>query len=124
MERVASSSARICGLTSLRAHLHGLDLIGVDLASADLRKADLRGTNLSDAVADWRPSRRRHLSRTILDRADLAGAHLIGAKFLKGRPARRGEESGQLAFRGPEFLPAVLRFHKSRLDPKLSVRNG
>jgi uncharacterized protein YjbI with pentapeptide repeats len=64
------------------AHLVGLDLIGANLASADLRKADLRGSNMSDVLLTDARLDGANFFRTVLDRADLAGASLIGAQFL------------------------------------------
>jgi uncharacterized protein YjbI with pentapeptide repeats len=80
------------------AHLHGLDLIGVNLASADLRKADLRGTNLSDASLIGAHLEGATFFKTILDRADLAGAYLIGAKSLTSDQLVAAK-NWQLAFR-------------------------
>jgi uncharacterized protein YjbI with pentapeptide repeats len=64
------------------AHLCGVDLIGVNLADADLRKADLRGANLTDAILTSAHLEGADFFRTVLDNADLAGAHVVGARFL------------------------------------------
>jgi uncharacterized protein YjbI with pentapeptide repeats len=84
------------------AHLCGVDLMGADLAGADLRKADLRGADLSDAILTNARLDGADFFRTVLDNADLAGAHVVGARFLTESQLKTSR-NWQSAYRDPEL---------------------
>jgi len=62
--------------------LQGAGLRGLDLSRADLSGADLRGTILRGARLDGARLDGANLFKAVLDDADVAGAVLVGARFL------------------------------------------